>query len=135
MMFDPFHPRAPRSEPLRCDFCHAAGPPLTPYPCRPFTLLFILRGDTLLIREYPGAHHPIQPDAAAGRTYAFTSLDGWAACPVCAELIDAGALGALEQRMLTCLNVDSSMPAERAVQTQHVQAILHGFWRHRTSLN
>lgn len=124
------HPPTPR-----CDFCHVVGTPLTPYPCRPFTLLFIRRGHTLVIRVVDGIVTRHQAAPGDGEVYAFCSLGGWAACAPCAQLIDADDAPALGQRMLACLADDALPPAHRTAIEGQIVATLRGFWRHRPCVN
>ncbi len=119
----------------RCDFCHAASQPLTAYPCHSFTILYIQRGDTLLVREVSGIVTSYQVEPGDDRVYIFVSVGSWAACTTCAALIDAGALDALRQRMVTCLAADGITPAHYPAVERQVLAALAGFWRHRLGLN
>lgn len=126
---------APQPALPRCDFCHAVAALLTPYPCQPFTLLFIRRGDALVIRVVDGIVTRYQAALGDGEVYAFCSLGGWAACPACARLIDAGDAPALGRRMRDGQAGDGLPSAHRRAVECQIVATLHGFWRHRPCVN
>jgi hypothetical protein len=111
------------------------GVPLTAYPCRPFTVVFIRRGEVLLIRVVTGIATGEQGAPGDGELIAFCSPDGWAACAPCAGLIDAGDVHALGQRMLACLAGADLPPMHRTVIEGQIIATLRGFWRHRPCVN
>jgi hypothetical protein len=119
----------------RCDLCHAAGLALTTYACGAFTLLFIARGRALLIEDVGGGVTRHQAAPGDGAVAAFCSGGGWAACPACAALIDAGDAPGLGRRMLA-RQVGPSLPSghRRAIERQ-ILATLRGFWRHRPCPN
>ncbi|MCC6629297.1 MAG: hypothetical protein IT340_18070 [Chloroflexi bacterium] len=118
-----------------CDFCHAAGEPLVGYACHPFTLLFIARGRTLLIKEIGGIVTRYQVAPGDGLVHAFCSVGGWAACPVCARLIDAGNAPVLARRMFAYQAGSGLPPVHREAIERQIVATLRGFWRHRPCPN
>ena len=126
---------APHPPTPHCDFCHAAGEPLAACPCRPFTLLFVRRGDALLVRLVGGVATRHRPEPGEGEVAAFCSLGGWAACPACAARIDAGDAPGLARRMLERQADRALPPAHRAAIARQVEVTVRGFWSHRPPLN
>jgi hypothetical protein len=120
----------------RCDFCFVAGQPLTGYPCRPFETRFILRGGVVLVRQCtccPGDFRPGPRDVILA---SHASLEAWGACPVCAALLDGGALDALGRRMVARLLADRQVAlAHRPLVARQILATLQAFWRHRLPIN
>jgi hypothetical protein len=118
-----------------CDFCHAAGLPLTAYACDTFTVLFVRRGPAVVVEVVGGVVTRYRPAPGDGEVLAFCSLGGWAACAGCAALIDAGDAPALGRRMLARLAADGLPAALRGVAERQVLAALRGFWAHRACPN
>ena len=91
-----------RPEDALCDFCSQGAKVLKAYQCR----------DHIVIEGLPA-----------------NSIGAWAACPACAEFIDAGDQSGLTDRSLIMFAGGSDVPVEFARET--LEVIHKGFFENR----